>query len=141
MNILLKERTTCEPNKKDKAKNYPFDRQPLKLADNIIVEEMENKFQNYFMDQKRKNGSKESTVMYSKLLSIKSPQCSNEEMALNKELIESHQEMIIEYEEPVTLYSVADDKKQSSPRNSFRAPWNCFLKQNSVIFSWFKAGM
>ena len=129
MNILLKERTTCEPNKKDKAKNYPFDRQPLKLADNIIVEEMENKFQNYFMDQKRKNGSKESTVMYSKLLSIKNPQCSNEEVALNKELIESHQEMIIEYEETVPLFPVVNDKKQSSSLNSFRTPSNCLFKQ------------
>ena len=80
-------------------------------------------------------------IIFAKLLSIKNPQCSNEEMALNKELIESHQEMIIEYEETVPLFPVVNDKKQSSSLNSFRTPSNYLFKQRSEICSWFKAGM
>ena len=80
-----------------------------KLTDNIIVEEMEKKFQDYFIEQKTNNESKDN--MASKLIGLLlNKKTSYKEKSLNKEMIESHQEMIIEQQEYVSPYPTKEDK-------------------------------
>ena len=71
---------------------------PIKLADTIIVEECEEKFQDYFIKQKRKDSNFDTQ---------KRPiNKENVERSLNGEMKELHQEMIIEEEENVAPYPV-----------------------------------
>ena len=96
--------------------------QPVKLADNIIEEEMEKKFQNYFTEHKIKNENRESLVSkYLKVLSVGHPQSSSVEKIVNKEFIELHQEEIIEREESVPSYQLKNEKKQSKEQSVSRA--------------------
>ena len=83
-------------------KTYELSIEPVKLADDVIVKEDGKKFRDYFIKHKHKEPSV-----------IKSS-CSveeNSEKLLNKELIEQHQETIIEQEENCPPYRTIPEQK------------------------------
>ena len=106
MPLLLQEKINQKIEQKKRCLDNGEAFKPIKLADNVIVEEMEKKFHDYFIMQKNE---KRVTFVTKVLTSVQNRQ-SKFEKALNKELIESHQEMIIEKQEHVHPYPIKEDK-------------------------------
>ena len=95
---------------------------PKPILDSSIVDEDEEKFQKYFKDQRKGITS-----------------C---ELTLNKELIEQHQEKIIEQEEWVPAYRLPEDKLVKEEK-FIRPVWKKIkdiLPMKKRDFNWFARG-
>ena len=102
---------------------------PIQISDSVIVEECEKKFQDYFIKQSKEGCKKSIWQKICKVFSQDRPILQQAEMSLNRELVELHQEGIIEKEEFVAQYPRGEDKyekEQEIRRNT---------NQNKVILS------
>ena len=118
----------------------------INLADNTIVTEDEKKFQDYFLDEKNRKAERLTIMKHL----LNNSQNHNIELQLNRELIEQHQETIIEHEEQIPAYPISDEKfitlgkkrRQIFPVNNFKARIKDELLslQNIKIGSWVQAG-
>ena len=115
--IFLQE-TKIEP----KQKTEKFESvQPSTPSDSIVINEDEEKFKTYILKQKKES--------------------SSQEKALNQELIEQHQEMIIENEEWVPAYKIPEDKllKVEKFRPAFwRKKIQNILPRRENVWNWLK---
>ena len=137
--LYLKEHDTKEGDKEKEALPQAL----VSINDDVIIHEDEKKFQEYFLVQKEKVGqNKEKEID------------KDSELSLNKELIEQHQEMIIEEEESVPAYPTKDpieakaekpDKETTRRKRIFRCPntsKNMMSFQpvtSSSYWGWFKS--
>ena len=123
--------------------------EPYQIEDDIVIKEDETKFKDYFNTSKKCNVQLYQILacFFSKLIH------SNKslEVSLMKELIEQHQEMIIEIEEFAKPYEYPEEKLAKgrklrrfiNPKQQKTRASSCFQKLNNIHSSkssWFQLG-
>ena len=105
--------TEIKANATDRRNHFKL----FQLSDLIIVEECEEKFQDFFIKQKRKGKCEESILQrIFKMFSQDRPISDEAERSLNGEMVEIHQEEIIEQEEFSSPNQKAYDKTESKEK-------------------------